>query len=166
MTSAFYRFIGQRLASNHPAPLYIKLDKAIRESIEQGILSPDDYLPGERTLMQELGVSRKTVRHAFERLREDKVIDSAQGLGTFVTRKINYAIKNEKGFSEVVSRLGGVPSTQWLLREKVRVSGDIARELGLADGTDVYQLKRLRFIDGMAVSIMVPTGIHWYLFLG
>ena len=153
MTSDFYNFVSKQLSGSDQAPLYQKLNRAIRESITKGILAPNDYLPSERALMQELGISRKTVRHAFECLREDKVIDSAQGLGTFVTRRINYSIKGEKGFSEIVSHHGGVPSTRWLQRKKINVSGDIARKLKLEDGAEVYQFKRLRFINSMAVSV-------------
>ena len=151
--TVFFDFVRQKLNANEPTPLYQKLDRAIRDSIREGILKPDDYLPSERVLREELSVSRKTVRNAFEKLREDKVISSAQGLGTYVTRKINYDIKSGHGFSEIVSNHGGTPSTQWLLKDKVSATAEVAEKLAIEKGSEVYQLKRLRFIDGVASSI-------------
>lgn len=153
MYTSLYTFLNQRLSREKADPLYIQLDRAIREAVDQGELTPNSCLPSERNLMQSLDVSRKTVRHAFELLRKDRIIDSAQGMGTFVCRKLNYALNEEKGFSEIVSRLGGVPSTRWLEKKLVMAEGEVAEQLQLASGMKVWHLKRLRFIDGQPVSI-------------
>ena len=153
MYTSLYTFLNQRLSREKADPLYIQLDKAVREAVEQGELKPNSCLPSERNLMQHLDVSRKTVRHAFELLRSDNIIDSAQGMGTFVRRKLNYALKDSKGFSEVVSRLGGVPNTRWLEKKEAIAEGEVADQLQIPSGSSVWQLKRLRFIDGQPVSI-------------
>ncbi|KZK79012.1 putative HTH-type transcriptional regulator YegW [Pseudovibrio sp. W64] len=148
-----YQFLKDRLAENDPSPLYQRLVTAIKEAIQQEVLSSETFLPSERNLAQNLGVSRKTVRHALETLREENVIGSHQGVGSYISRDISYTINNEAGFSEIVTRTGATPSTHWLSKQAIEAPEAIADELGVAAGTPILQFKRLRSIDGHPVSL-------------
>lgn len=55
------------------------------ERIRGGHVFADGKLPSENELSQEFGVSRPTVREALRRLREEGLIHSRQGAGSFVT---------------------------------------------------------------------------------
>jgi DNA-binding FadR family transcriptional regulator len=57
----------------------------IRERIESGRLKASGRLPAERTLAEELGVSRRSLRHALDQLEAEGRITRQQGRGTFVT---------------------------------------------------------------------------------
>src|SRR5688572_27506462 len=46
-------------------PLYQQLQRSLREAIENRLIAPDDALPPERDLADELQVSRITVRKAI-----------------------------------------------------------------------------------------------------
>jgi len=68
----------------NPTPLYIQLADILREMITSGELQPRSPLPSESYLQQEQGVSRGTVRMAIGILREDGLVITISGRGTFV----------------------------------------------------------------------------------
>ena len=55
-------------------PLYQQLQRAIREAIENRVLSPDDALPAERQIATELEISRITVRKALDGLVDEGLL--------------------------------------------------------------------------------------------
>lgn len=57
---------------------------AIKGMILDGRLRPGDQLPSERALSEALGVSRPTVREAIRSLQAMNIVETRQGLGTFV----------------------------------------------------------------------------------
>ena len=56
----------------------------LQEQIINGTWSPGSKIPSETALSEELGVSRITVRNAFQRLISLGLIEAKQGGGTFV----------------------------------------------------------------------------------
>ena len=67
-----------------PTPLKVQLAAALRAVIESGELEPGQPIPSESYLQQEHGVSRGTVREAVAILREQGLVVTIQGRGTFV----------------------------------------------------------------------------------
>jgi DNA-binding FadR family transcriptional regulator len=57
----------------------------IRELIASGQMNASGRLPAERTLAENLGVSRRALRHALDVLEAEGRITRQQGRGTFVT---------------------------------------------------------------------------------
>ena len=57
---------------------------AILRRIALGIYSPRDRLPSEQMLCEEFEVSRPVLRRALDRLREDELVFSRRGSGTYV----------------------------------------------------------------------------------
>ncbi len=68
----------------NPTPLYTQLADILREMITSGELQPRSPLPSESYLQQEQGVSRGTVRMAVGVLREEGLVLTIAGRGTFV----------------------------------------------------------------------------------
>ncbi|GIM89713.1 GntR family transcriptional regulator [Paractinoplanes toevensis] len=64
--------------------LYRALAGLLRKEIVTGRLKPGQRLPSERTLMQEHGVSRETVRRATALLRAESLVVVRQGHGARV----------------------------------------------------------------------------------
>nr|WP_315232342.1 FadR/GntR family transcriptional regulator [uncultured Albidiferax sp.] len=56
----------------------------VSERIHSGALKPGDRVPSEPGLMQEFGVSRTVVREAMSRLQASGLVETRQGVGTFV----------------------------------------------------------------------------------
>lgn len=64
--------------------LYQNVKKKICRMIYEDIYRDGDYIPPERKLSEELGVSRVTVRKALKILEEEHIIERIQGSGTRV----------------------------------------------------------------------------------
>ncbi|POR55590.1 FadR/GntR family transcriptional regulator [Bosea psychrotolerans] len=67
-----------------PSPLVQRVHHQLRARIASGEYASHSRLPGEHDLSAIYGVSRPVVREALRRLREDGLIFSRQGAGTFV----------------------------------------------------------------------------------
>jgi DNA-binding GntR family transcriptional regulator len=68
----------------NPEPLYHQLAAILRDMITTGELEPRAPLPSESYLQQEQGVSRGTVRMAVGILRDEGLVVTIGGRGTFV----------------------------------------------------------------------------------
>jgi DNA-binding GntR family transcriptional regulator len=67
-----------------PVPVWRQIADELRAQIESGEIR--NRLPGEQHLTQEYGVTLKTVRHAIAVLRDEGVLVTVPGLGSFVKR--------------------------------------------------------------------------------
>lgn len=67
-----------------PVPLYAQLAEVLRRQIASGELAANRPVPSELTLQQTYGVSRDTVRHALEVLRDEGLVVTVRGKGTYV----------------------------------------------------------------------------------
>jgi len=65
-------------------PLHARLAGALRVAIERGEVVPGFRLPPERQLAHTLGISRTTVVTAYDALRDEDLLESRQGSGTWV----------------------------------------------------------------------------------
>src|SRR5688572_18807874 len=74
----------QKLDESSDLPLYQQLQRSLRAAIEKRVVGPDDALPPERDLADELSVSRITVRKAIDGLVDEGLLVRRQGAGTFV----------------------------------------------------------------------------------
>ena len=67
-----------------PTPLWQQLAAVLRTMIEDGKVEPGAPLPSESYLQAEYGVSRGTIRRAVEALRDEGLVLTIAGRGTFV----------------------------------------------------------------------------------
>jgi GntR family transcriptional regulator len=83
------RFLIMKVVDRFDAtPLYEQLAAILREMITSGELGPRDPLPSEPYLMGEQGLSRTTVRRALNILRDEGLIQTFAGRGTFVADEV------------------------------------------------------------------------------
>jgi len=152
--------IAQLLKSLDPdsaQPLYQQLQRALRDAIQSGKLSPDDALPSERQLAAELGISRITVRKAIDGLADEGLLVRRQGSGNFVGARIEKNFAKLTSFSEDMRARGRVPSSQWLKKTDGQVTPEEAMRLALSPGAKVYRLHRLRFADDEPMALEYCT---------
>jgi GntR family transcriptional regulator len=138
-------------------PLYQQLQRGLREAIEKRILGPDDALPSERQLAEDLGVSRITVRKAIDGLASEGLLVSRQGSGNFVSSRIDKNFAKLTSFSEDMRARGRNPRSVWLKRSEGTVTPEESLKLALSPGTLVYRFHRLRFADDEPMSIELAT---------
>jgi GntR family transcriptional regulator len=70
-----------------PIPMYTQLADILREMITSGELEPRSPLPSESYLQQEHGIARGTVRTAIGILRDEGLVVTIGGRGTYVTAR-------------------------------------------------------------------------------
>ena len=134
-------------------PLYHRVYREIAKGIENGILKPGDRLPSERALCDQLGVSRATVRRAVEELTADGLVE-ARGRGSFVRDDAVVEPPNTLMSLSEVARSRALDATSRVLRGEVRSATiDEADAFAIAPGADVFELERLRMLDGVPISI-------------
>jgi DNA-binding GntR family transcriptional regulator len=63
---------------------YLQVADALRAAIRQGTFAPGDRLPTVTELAEQYGVAKMTVQRAVSELREEGLVMSWQGRGTFV----------------------------------------------------------------------------------
>lgn len=124
---------------------------AIEKAIRDGVLSPGDTLPSERSIAALCGVSRPTVRKALDALSHADVIERRMGLGSFIAIK-TIVLSDLDSFSDRVRASGSTPSSQWISARAV-VNPTIAARLDLRPSEKIAELRRTRLVDDEPVMV-------------
>lgn len=134
-------------------PLYTQVERAMAADIAGGALSPGDQLPPEDRLIGRFGVSRTTIRKAIENLVARGLVEIRRGKGTFVSEpKITQDLTELTGFAEDMVVLGRQPTARLLDKRIVPATKDVARQLEIPLGSQVWRIERVRLADGVAMS--------------
>lgn len=137
-------------------PLYLRLRQLLEEAIRSGRLGEGDALPAERDLADYADVSRVTVRKAVDDLVRDGLLVRRQGSGTFVAKpvsRVQQPLSRLTSFTEDMARRGLETRSEWLERGLFHPSPEEMMMLGLAAGTLVARLGRLRIARDMPLAI-------------
>jgi len=135
-------------------PLHEQISSYFRGEIESGGLVPHVQLPSESELCEQFGVSRVTVRRALQTLEADGLVYRRQGLGSFVCeRRVPQGLVRLTDFAEDMRRAGIEASSRVLHQESEPCPAEVAEHLGIAEGSPVLRLDRLRLGDGDPVAL-------------
>ena len=145
--------LKQRFAAPDNVPLYLKFVETVKNAVRSGQLPQGNILPGERDLSQLTGVSRITVRKAMQALEDEGVVTRSRGYGTQINATLEYSLKEARGFSQQVVLRGKKPDTLWVNKRVVKCPADVAEQLAIPAESEVFLLKRIRYVDEDAVSI-------------
>lgn len=140
---------GQRIRSY--------LDEWIESSHEPGL-----RLPTERELAQRFGVTRMTVRHAFDRLEMEGRIYRVRGSGTFVAHTPIAKTITLTSFSEDMLQRGLTPGSRLVLAREEPAGASRGFSLGISPGNPVVHIERVRTADGLPMaleSVDLPAGL-------
>ncbi len=146
-------FVRTRLEDSPHGPRSAMLARAIEEAVRTGVIGAGDALPAERGLCEALGVSRTTLRHAFDILNDAGLLDRRMGAGTFVSRMVTPPVGKLRGFTEDMASRGMTASTRVVRLLKGVVSPDEAFHMGLSPLTPVLRIDRIRYADDEPMSI-------------
>ena len=140
--------------SDDPTPLYHRIYMVLREGILDARFPPDKVLPSEIELARSFGVSRVTVRKAFERLEREGLILRQRGRGTFPTARMgrNPVQADVSGLVENLLAMGLSTRVELLEFGYVPAPSEIAAEMDLAPGTRVQRAVRLRHLGDRPFS--------------
>ncbi|RYD59986.1 MAG: GntR family transcriptional regulator [Sphingomonadales bacterium] len=147
-----------RLHKDDPTPLYLQLQKGLRNAIENLVVQADAAIPTERELAQEFDISRITVRKAIDGLVSDGLLSRRRGAGTFVVApRIEKNFSRLTSFSEDMVSRGRRPHSAWVSKSEGAVTPEEAMSLGVSPGTSVYRFHRIRFADDLPMALEFST---------
>lgn len=115
-------------------------------------LRPGDPIQSERVLVEELGVSRVTVRQAIADLVEAGRLERIHGKGTYVTGPQVNSRLHLTSFSREMRARGLVPETTVLAGVEEAAGDRVAAMLQVAPGARVIRVERLRLADGTPMA--------------
>lgn len=75
--------LSDKSAASHK---WQSLKNELHKRIKTGIYSPGEVIPSENSIAMNVGLSRSTVRQAFDELEKEGLIKRIRGKGTFVSR--------------------------------------------------------------------------------
>jgi GntR family transcriptional regulator len=129
----------------------------LREAIQGRVLAPEDALPAERELAEELGVSRITVRKALDGLVAEGLLTRRHGAGTFVASRVEKSFSKLSSFTEDMISRGRRPHSAWLSRAAGQVTPEESLTLSLSPGAAVYRFNRIRYADDAPMALEYST---------
>lgn len=147
-----------RLRKDDPTPLYLQLQKGLRDAIERRVVQADAAIPTERDLAEEFAISRITVRKAIDGLVREGLLSRRRGAGTFVTApRVEKNFSRLTSFSEDMISRGRRPHSVWVSKAEGAVTPEESLSLGLSPGTSVYRFHRIRYADDMPMALEYAT---------
>lgn len=142
-----------RLNKKDYKPLFKQIADALRRQIESGEVPPGESLPSEREYVEQLGVSRMTVRAAIDELERDGLLVRQHGRKTVVAgAKIQKNALGFMSFTEDMRARGLTASSQLLGLEVEAADAAVAAQLNLGVGERVIRLERLRLANGQVMA--------------
>ena len=149
------------LIADSQVSFYRQLYTILRREIMHGVWKPGERMPSEAELITTYGLSRITVRQAFDLLVNDGLVYRRRGSGTYVAVPlIEHGLNRIISFSEDMQRRGLHPGTEVLASCLEPASEDIAARLDIEPGTELAVLERLRLADGEPMSLERSHLVH------
>ncbi len=126
----------------------------VRYMIESGQLKPGDKLPSERELSEKFQVQRLTLRSGLQMMEEAGLIYSVPRSGYYVAnRKIAKLADNIQSTTSAIVQAGRKVEMKLIKFEEREIDKYLYTQMNLPLGTRLYEIKRLRSIDGVPVSM-------------
>ncbi|MFP5417337.1 MAG: GntR family transcriptional regulator [Actinomycetes bacterium] len=123
-------------------PKYYRVKRSILDLIAD--LPQGSAVPTERELASRFETSRTTVRQAIAELVVDGRLQREQGRGTFVARPKLMQLRPLTSFSQDLDSEGWRPGSVVLDVQEVSAQGEVCERLGLAPGSPIHRVERLR----------------------
>lgn len=137
------------------------LSAKIKELIHEEALQPGDQLPTENEVSIRYGVSRTSVREAFQVLENEGLVSVVHGRGRFITAAGNLRVERPvtkyESTTQMLERMGYRVTAAVLSVTCETATSTESQALGLAPGTEVIRLIRLRYGDGAPLVFSLNT---------
>jgi DNA-binding GntR family transcriptional regulator len=143
-----------RVDRNSPVPLYFQVAQHLERLIESGELPTGARLENEIDLADQLGLSRPTMRRAIAYLVDRGLLVRKRGVGTQVAHaKVRRQVELTSLYDDL-AKAGRGPVTRVLSFERQPLAEDLAPDLGLPPGAEVYVFERLRYADDQPLALL------------
>jgi len=147
---------------DYQAPLYLQVYDSIVKKIRDKEYLPGQKLPSERDMAKLYGISRMTVKAAYNKMEENGIVVSELGRGTFVATpesiilKTNFGPDNtiqNRGFGTFVKGKGIRNSSKVIGKGCIKAGNYVGYKLGIDLSDEVFFLFRVRMADGEPINI-------------
>ena len=148
--------------------LYIQLLKSIKEKMIRGEYQIGDRLESERSMAEQYGINRMTVRRALKSLEEEGYLQARRGSGTYVVNLPAIEPQIEQGtvahfsLSEQIRLSGYESSRDVLSMRKISCEGKIKEKFPQSEM--VFELVRLSRVNNAPYAVQkthIPADIFW-----
>jgi GntR family transcriptional regulator len=136
-------------------PLYEQVAARLWEDLRKSGARRGDRLPSERVLTERYRASRVTLRSALVLLADRGAVQAAASRGWFVAGEVTTATSTShvEGFADY-ARKHRIPISTTMLLSRVRpCTVREAQRLRIAPGEDLFEMRRLRSLNGMVVVL-------------
>lgn len=128
--------------------------EAISAYLVQQKLSSGDRLPAEREMCEMWDLNRSTLRSAIAQLERDGLLEIRPGSGIFVAGpKFNRNLQDLKSLTETAQEQGMTLESRVLSLGRIECDKQFSRLFRVVLGTPLWQLTRLRCVDGTPIMI-------------
>ncbi len=140
------------LDPSDPMPLWAQLAGALRDAILRGEF--EGGFPSELELKGLFDVSRATVREAIRRLKEEGMLQSRQGSGTYVNgpHSFDRMQVSSSSIARAIQELG-LSETSQVIGLEVVENDRAGRALALPDGEKTLLVSRVRLGSGVPMAL-------------
>lgn len=97
-----------RVDADSPRPLYDQVAASVRSEILAGVLAPGDRLPAARDVAAALDINQHTVLHAYQRLRDEGLVDLRRGRGAVIAASAAPLAELAQEIDALVRRAGAL----------------------------------------------------------
>ena len=137
-------------------PIYMKIEKYLKDLIDSGEIKQGELLPSENKLCEKFNVTRMTVRSAFNNLVKEGYISRKRGIGSIVlVNRISDNIGTIESYTKEMVNKGYSIITKLISLTIVEADNVIKDKLNLDLGENVWEVKRVRYAEGCPVSYMI-----------
>jgi GntR family transcriptional regulator len=133
---------------------YLTIKKSLVDYIRMKNLKVGDKLPSESDLADRLNVSRLTLREALRVFREEGLIYTVHGIGTFLSsdfKQINDTLDINQGTTEMITSAGYKPGVKFFEKKLVKADINLIKFLNVSEGSDILLCKRVRTADNKPI---------------
>ncbi|MCE5342826.1 MAG: GntR family transcriptional regulator [Eubacteriales bacterium] len=135
-------------------PLYQQLMRRLKNDVIAGVYPAGGRIPSEQALCANYGVSRVTVRKALLDLVQDGLLLRRQGKGTFVAdARLTRDLQHITSFTDACRGMGRAASSRLVDLRREHAHPEDVERLGVAEGSEIIELCRLRLCDGEPVML-------------
>jgi len=133
--------------------VYRQLADQLRADINSGEYGPGVAIPSEAALMQRYGVARNTVRLAMVMLREEGLVVTHHGRGTFVRDSLPIRRLTSDRYRAALQAVDDGTTPEWpeyraeAIHQEIPANVRVAELLDIQAGTPVLE-RRILFLDG------------------
>lgn len=151
---------------------YMTVRDDLLRKIEDGTYAVGELIPSEIELVEEYAVSRSTVRKALRMLEAEGRLDRRRRRGTVVK-----AVETQEEVAQAEGYTRGDPwsiedniatqlrlsTTVPIVAKRTHATAEIAENLDIEPGEEVYRLVRLRYLNGepnLFVENYIPVAMY------